>query len=118
MFGTGLDVVMPTPVYLAWAVLVLGVVGLAAIIGEGREKGVLGGCVLVVLGLVVALSIAVRPTGFPSRHPISSPPSSSCRSWPARCCAATPTSSRSGRFVPQCWALSPSPWQSTWRPGT
>jgi hypothetical protein len=64
VFGTGLDVIMPTPVYLAWALLLLGVVGLAVITGDRHEKLVLGGFVLAVLGLVFVLSIAVRPTGF------------------------------------------------------
>ena len=70
VFGAALDVPLPTPVYLAWALLGLGVVGLAVLLGNRRERAVLASVALAALASVVVLAIAVRPTGFPvqTRH--------------------------------------------------
>jgi Predicted membrane protein (DUF2142) len=67
VFGRALDVDMPTVLYLGWAALFLGVLGWAIRLGSRREGLVLAGTMAVVLLSVFALSIGVRPTGFPAQ---------------------------------------------------
>ena len=70
VFGAALDVDMPLVLYIGWGGLLAGIVGVALHLGNPRERLLLIGTATVVLCSVFALSIAVRPTGFPvqARH--------------------------------------------------
>ena len=70
VFGRAVDLDMPTVLYLAWAALLLGVLGWAIRLGSRRERLILAGTVAVVLLSPFVLSVGVRPTGFPvqARH--------------------------------------------------
>ena len=57
------DVDMPWPLYAVWAVLVVGLVGLALTVGSDRERRVLAGLVVLeVVGAVVFYAAVIRPT--------------------------------------------------------
>ena len=57
------DVAMPWPLYAVWAVLVVGLVGLALAVGSSRERRVLAGLVVLeVVGAVVFYAAVIRPT--------------------------------------------------------
>jgi hypothetical protein len=67
VFGAALDVPLPEVIYLAWAALLLGLVGAAIRLGGRRERLVLVATAGAVVLSVFVLAIAVRPTGFPAQ---------------------------------------------------
>ena len=60
-----LDTAMPALAYTAWRVMLIAIIGLALLVGTRRERLVLLGATLGVLGATIGLAlVAVFPTGF------------------------------------------------------
>ena len=63
-----LDTAMPALAYTAWRVMLIALIGLALLLGTRRERLVLVGATIAVLGATIGLALlAVYPTGFGSQ---------------------------------------------------